>query len=140
MVFALRLMAGRRGLMRHPAVISLESFVPKDHFLRQVDRALDLSFVRELTAPCYADRLGRPSIDPEVYFRMQLVAYLYGIQSERRLCEDIYCNLAYRWFCRLSPQDDVQTILGYDCRGQEEARIASGGQSSAPGEQERRAD
>jgi transposase len=92
---------------RAETVISLESFVPKDHFLRRVDRELDLSFVRELTAPCYADRLGRPSIDPEVYFRMQLVAYLYGIQSERRLCEDIYCNLAYRWFCRLSPQDEV---------------------------------
>ena len=88
-------------------VISLDSFVPKDHFLRKVDRALDLSFVGELTAPCYADGLGRPSIDPEVYFRMQLVAYLYGIQSERRLCEDVYCNLAYRWFCRLSPSDDV---------------------------------
>jgi len=92
---------------RAEAVISLELFVPQDHFLRQVDRALDLSFVHELTAPCYADRLGRPSIDPEVYFRMQLVAYFYGIHSERRLCEDIYCNLAYRWFCRLSPQDDV---------------------------------
>lgn len=92
---------------RAETVISLESFVPKDHFLRLVDRALDLSFVRELTAPCYADHLGRPSIDPEVYFRMQLVAYLYGIQSERRLCEDLYCNLAYRWFCRLSPTDEV---------------------------------
>ena len=92
---------------RAETVISLESFVPKDHFLRKVDRVLDLSFVRELTAPCYADHLGRPSIDPEVYFRMQLVAYLYGIKSERRLCEDIYCNLAYRWFCRLSPNDDV---------------------------------
>ena len=92
---------------RAETVISLESFVPKDHFLRQVDRALDLSFVRELTAPCYADHLGRPSMDPEVYFRMQLVAYLDGIQSERRLCEDIYCNLAYRWFCRLSPKDEV---------------------------------
>ena len=67
--------------------ISLESFVPKDHFLRKVDRALDLSFVQELTAACYADGLGRPSIDPEVYFRMQLVAYLCGTQSERRLSD-----------------------------------------------------
>ena len=73
---------------------------------------LDLSFIRELTAPCYADGLGRPSIDPEVYFRMQLVAYLYGIQSERRLCEDVYCNMAYRWFCRLSP-DDIRVIRGH---------------------------
>ncbi len=87
--------------------ICLESFVPKNHFLRKVNRVLDLSFVRELTAPRYATGLGRPSIDPEVYFRMQLVAYLCGIDSERRLCEDVYCNLAYRWFCRLSPEDDV---------------------------------
>jgi hypothetical protein len=53
---------------RAETVISLASFVPKDHFLRKVDHALDLSFVRELTAPCCADHLGRPSIDPEVYF------------------------------------------------------------------------
>ena len=46
--------------------ISLESAVPKDHLLRKVDRVLDLSFIRELTAVCYADGLGRPSIDPEV--------------------------------------------------------------------------
>ncbi len=87
--------------------IALESFVPKDHLLRQVDRLLDLSFIRALTAACYADGLGRPSIDPEVYFRMQLVAYLYGITKDRRLCEDIHCNMAYRWFCRLSPDEDV---------------------------------
>jgi transposase len=88
-------------------VICLESFVPKGHLLRKVDRVVNLSFVRKLTAPCYAEGLGRPSIDPEIYFRIQLVAYLYGIPSERRLCDDIYCNLAYRWFCRLSPDDDV---------------------------------
>lgn len=87
--------------------IELESFVPEGHLLRRVDRLLDLSFLRELTAACYADGLGRPSIDPEVYFRMQLVAYLYGITKDRRLCEDVHCNMAYRWFCRLSPDDDV---------------------------------
>jgi len=89
------------------SVICLESFVPKNHFLRKIDRILDLSFVLELTAVCYADGRGRPSIDPEIYFRMQLVAYLRGITSERRLCEEIHCNLAYRWFCRLAPDDDV---------------------------------
>jgi len=83
------------------ASIDLESFVAADHFLRRVDRVLDLSFVRELTAPRYAVQQGRPSIDPEVYFRMQLVAYFFGVTSERQLCEDVYYNLAYRWFCRL---------------------------------------
>ena len=86
--------------------IDLESFVAADHFLRRVDRVLDLSFVRELTAPGSAVQ-GRPSIDPEVYFRMQLVAYLFGITSERQLCEEVYYNLAYRWFCRLSLEDEV---------------------------------
>lgn len=63
--------------------IDLESFVAKDHPLRKVDRVLDLAFVRELTAPCYS-QLGAPSIDPEVFFRMLLVAYHYGITSDRR--------------------------------------------------------
>ena len=50
---------------------------------------------------------GRPSIDPEVFFRMQLVAYFNGITKDRRLCEEVRYNLAYRWFCRLSLGDDV---------------------------------
>jgi transposase len=89
------------------ASIDLESFVAADHFLRRVDRVLDLSFVRELTASRYAVQQGRPSIDPEVYFRMQLVAYFFGVTSERQLCEDVYYNLAYRWFCRLPLKEDV---------------------------------
>jgi transposase len=89
------------------ASIDLESFVAEDHFLRQIDRVLDLKFVRELTAACYADGQGRPSIDPEVFFRMQLVAYFYGITTDRRLCEEVRYNLAYRWFCRLALEDEV---------------------------------
>ena len=89
------------------ASIDLESFVAEDHFLRRIDRVLDLSFIRELTAARYADGQGRPSIDPEVYFRMQLVAYFNGITKDRRLCEEVHDNLAYRWFCRLSLVDDV---------------------------------
>ena len=101
-------MQGVHVFQRHAkTVIDLESFVKQDHLLRKIDRVLDTAFVRELTATCYADGLGRPSIDSEVYFRMELVAYLYGISSERQLCEDIYYNFAYRWFCRLSLDDEV---------------------------------
>ena len=89
------------------ASVDLESFVAEDHFLRRINRVLDLSFIRELTAPRYAAEKGRPSIDPEVFFRMQLVAYFYGIAKDRRLCEEVRYNLAYRWFCRLSLDDDV---------------------------------
>jgi hypothetical protein len=51
----------------HPA-ISLEQLVPQDHFYRQVEAKLDLSFVRELVKDMYASPMGRPSIDPIVFF------------------------------------------------------------------------
>lgn len=78
----------------------LEERVPEGHLLRRVDAILDLSFVREHMAPHYSP-LGRPSICPELMVRMLLVGYLYGLRSERRLCEEVDLNLAYRWFCRL---------------------------------------
>src|SRR5262245_59706572 len=87
--------------------IDLESFVAADHFLRQIDRVLDLSFVRALTAACYADGKARPSVDPEVFFRMQLVASFNGIAKARPLFEVVKYHLAYRWFCHLSLADDV---------------------------------
>ncbi|WP_201289920.1 transposase, partial [Escherichia coli] len=51
--------------------------------------------------------IGRPSIDPELMVRMLVVGYCYGIRSERRLCEEVHLNLAYRWFCRLGLEDEV---------------------------------
>jgi len=87
--------------------VDLESLVHQDHLLRKVDRILETSFIRKLTAACYASGVGRPSIDPEVFFRMLLVAYLYDIKSDRQLCEDVHHNFAYRWFCRLSLADKV---------------------------------
>ena len=62
--------------------IDLETFVSASHFLRRIDRVLDLSFIRELTAPRYANR-GRPSIDPEVFFRIVLIGYFHGNASDR---------------------------------------------------------
>src|SRR2546423_12041800 len=79
---------------------SLERHVPAAHLLRSIDRFVDLSDVRSHLAPFYSST-GRPSIDPELLVRMLLVGYCYGIRSERRLCEEVHLNLAYRWFCRL---------------------------------------
>jgi transposase len=81
-------------------VFCLEDHVPPDHPLRQVDRLLDLGFVREGMARHYSS-IGRPSIDPELMIRMLMIGYLQGIRSERRLVEEVHLNLAYRWFCRL---------------------------------------
>jgi transposase len=79
---------------------SLERHVPQDHLLRSIDRFVDLSGLREHLRPFYSET-GRPSVDPELMIRMLLIGYCQGIRSERRLCEEVHLNLAYRWFCRL---------------------------------------
>ena len=79
---------------------SLERHVPADHLLRSIDRFVDLSGIREHLRPFYSE-MGRPSVDPELMIRMLIIGYTHGIRSERRLCEEVHLNLAYRWFCRL---------------------------------------
>ena len=85
---------------------SLERHVPADHMLRAIDRFVDLGGVRAHLAPFYSST-GRPSIDPELLIRMLIVGHCFGIRSERRLCEEVHLNLAYRWFCRLGLEGDV---------------------------------
>lgn len=85
---------------------SLERHVPADHLLRKIDRFVEFDSVRAHLAPFYSDT-GRPSICPELMIRMLLVGYCFGIRSERRLCEEVHLNLAYRWFCRLGLEADV---------------------------------
>lgn len=85
---------------------NLEDHVPSDHLLRGINRFLDLSTLRQHLAPFYS-HTGRPSIDPELMIRMLVIGYCLGIRSERRLCEEVHLNLAYRWFCRLGLEDKI---------------------------------
>jgi transposase len=85
---------------------ALDKHVPADHMLRSIDRFVELDKIRANLAPFYSTT-GRPSIDPELLIRMLLVGYCYGIRSERRLCEEVHLNLAYRWFCRLGLEGAV---------------------------------
>ena len=84
----------------------LEDRVPNDHLLRRLDAVLDLSWLRSELSPFYS-HTGCPSVDPELMIRMLLVGYCYSIRSERRLCQEVELNLAYRWFCRLGLEDRV---------------------------------
>src|SRR5271154_5628625 len=95
-------MMGERRVMQEALFygFNLERHVPDDHLLRKIDRFVDLSEVRAHLGPYYSD-VGRPSIDPELMIRMLIVGYCMGIRSERRLCDEVHLNLAYRWFCRL---------------------------------------
>jgi transposase len=90
--------AGAQGQLFYQ--FNLDEVVPADHLLRKINAVLDLSNLRAQLAPYYS-HTGRPSIDPELMIRMLVIGYCYGIRSERRLCEEVRLNLAYRWFCRL---------------------------------------
>lgn len=81
--------------------ISLEALVPQDHFYRHLEHTLDLSFVREFVHETYASK-GRPSIDPIVFFKLQLVMFFEGIRSERQRMQHAADRLSVRWY------------LGYD--------------------------
>lgn len=85
---------------------SLEDHVPHNHLVRSIDRFVDLTSVRAHLADFYSHK-GRPSIDPELLIRMLLIGYCFGIRSERRHCEEVHLNLAYRWFCRLDLTDSI---------------------------------
>src|SRR5450432_1261983 len=101
-------MMGHRGGSQDRLFYSfdLDDHVPRSHLLRGIDRFFDLGELRRHLAPFYS-HTGRPSIDPELMIRMLIVGYCFGIRSERRLCEEVHLNLAYRWFCRLSLDADV---------------------------------
>jgi transposase len=77
---------------------SLDELIPADHFYRYLDRVLDLSFVRDLVRETYAAQAGRPSIDPVVFFKLQLVMIFKGIRSERQLLRLAADRLSVRWY------------------------------------------
>ena len=80
-----------------PRDVSLEELVPEDNFYRRLEARLDLSFVREIVAPLYASG-GRPSVDPVVFFKLQLVMFFEDIRSERQLMEAVSDRLSLRWY------------------------------------------
>jgi transposase len=86
-----------RNFQPLPEDISLKELVPEDDFYRTLQQKLDLSFVRELVENFYAAS-GRPSVDPEVFFRLQLVMFYERIRSERELMRIVSDRLSVRWY------------------------------------------
>jgi transposase len=101
-------MMGRRNQSQGQLFYSfcLDEVVPDDHLVRSIAAVLDLSWVHTELAPHYSP-IGRPSIDPVLMIRMLIVGYVFAIRSERALCREVKVNLAYRWFCGLSIEDQI---------------------------------
>jgi Transposase and inactivated derivatives len=97
----------RKETQNQLEVVMLENLVPKDHILRELDKYIDFSFIRDITKDLYCIDNGRPGIDPVMLFKMIFIGYLFGIRSERQLIKDIEVNVAYRWFLGLSLTEKV---------------------------------
>jgi transposase len=78
--------------------VTIEGLIPADHFYRHLDQVLDLTFVRDLVRDCYVAGIGRPSVDPVVFFRLQLVMFFEGLRSERALLRLAADRLSVRWY------------------------------------------
>ncbi|HFR3779312.1 TPA: transposase, partial [Streptococcus suis] len=77
---------------------SLDDLVPQDHLLRQIEEAIDFSFIYDLVADSYSDDTGRPSLDPILLIKIPILQCLFGIRSMRQTIKEIEVNTAYRWF------------------------------------------
>jgi transposase len=93
----IQMLGHKQRLFKTHTRLSLEDLVPVSNFYRDVEAKLDLSFVRDLVQGCYSP-VGRPSIDPVVFFKLQLIMFFEGIRSERQLMETVNVNLAHRWY------------------------------------------
>ena len=80
--------------------IDLNTFVPLNHTLRQINEKIDFSFIYNKMEKYYS-KLGRKSLDPVLLFKMLLIGYLFNIDSGRELEKEVLLNIAYRWFLGL---------------------------------------
>jgi transposase len=100
------MMNRRDGVQQKMLCVTLESLMPEKHFLRDLDRLVNFDFIYEKVAPLYS-HTGRPSIDPVVIVKMMLLGYLYGIDSERKLEQEVQVNIAFRWFLGIDLDEPV---------------------------------
>lgn len=85
---------------------TLEELVPDDHPVRKYDKAIDWKFIYSIVESLYS-KVGRPSIDPIVLFKMIFINYIDGIHSLRKTCERCKTDVAYRWFLRINLDEKV---------------------------------
>ena len=88
-------------------VLIMDDIIPEDHLLKQIDRYVDFDFIYDLVKDKYCLDNGRPSIDPVVLIKIQLIQCLFGIKSMRQTIKDIEVNIAYRWFLGLGIKEKV---------------------------------
>ena len=89
-------------------MLSIDDLVPKNHILRDIDKAIDFSFIYDEVEGMYGDfDGGRPGIDPVSLFKIVMIQYIFGIKSMRQTIKEIESNYAYRWFIGYDIGEDI---------------------------------
>lgn len=101
------MMTQREGQQLKLHCLTIEDLVPQGHFLRKLDALVDFSFIYDEVRELYCADNGRPGTDPVMLVKYLLVGYLYGIESERRIEQEIEVNVAYRWFLGMDLDERV---------------------------------
>ncbi len=89
-----------------------DRIIPRDHFLKLLDKAVDFSFVNELCRDAYTPDFGRPAYGPEMMFKIIFLQFLYDV-SDRRIEEEVNFNLVLKWFVGLGYKSEKKPSFGY---------------------------
>ena len=87
-------------------MMCLEEMIPKDHFLRVIDKYFDWNFVYEEVEKLYST-VGRKSIDPVVLIKIHILKFLFHEDSLRWTYENLKYNNLYRWFIGYNLNEEV---------------------------------
>lgn len=80
--------------------------IPESHILKQIDKAVDFSFINDLLESSYCKNFGRPAKEPEMMMKLLFLQYIYNL-SDVKVIEEANCNLAFLWFLGLNPEDKL---------------------------------
>src|SRR5580700_3659815 len=99
-------------LVRQKAVLSdfdelvFKTFVPEDHYLRQVAAVIDFEKFWPRLAAAYSADKGRPPVDPVRMLKIEFLRYQYGL-SDRQVMERTVGDMPFRWFLDMNSNQEV---------------------------------
>lgn len=85
---------------------TLYNKIPKNHLLKQINKAVDFSFVNEMLESSYCKNFGRPAKEPEMMMKLLFLEYIYNL-SDARVVEEASYNLAFLWFLGLNSEEEL---------------------------------
>jgi IS5 family transposase len=83
-----------------------EKVVAEDHLLRKIKENIDFGFVNPMLKSSYCEAYGRPAEEPERMFKLLFLKSMYDL-SDEKLMEEAMCNMAFKYFLDLNPEDEV---------------------------------